>query len=319
MNRKTILLAMDTMLCGGIEKSAISLLRALPAERYRVTLLLMRRTGELLGSVPDWVDVREVPLNASHRLEWERGRKAALRRAVRTGRIGAALSIAARYAIQQSGKTPVERRLRYFAGLLPKQGMDSCVYDCAIAYANWEQLYLVAERIAARRKIAWLHTELSSAEFDVRPHRSCFEKCQHVFTASRGIGDAFKSQLPALSDRVEAVYYHVDEAQVRKLAGTGSRGSTTVLAGFVSFPWAEWRRRKVSTLRWRWPGAWSPTGMCSGGTSSAMARIANGWRRPRQRAGCANSFNCSGFATTRIRVLPPATCMSSRHATRATA
>ena len=46
--KKRLLIAMDTMMCGGIEKSVLALLRALPRERYEVTLLLLTRTPSVV-------------------------------------------------------------------------------------------------------------------------------------------------------------------------------------------------------------------------------------------------------------------------------
>ena len=46
MVRKKVFIAMDTMLCGGIEKSVLSLLYALSPDEVKVTLCLDRMSGE---------------------------------------------------------------------------------------------------------------------------------------------------------------------------------------------------------------------------------------------------------------------------------
>ena len=210
------------MMFGGIEKAAISMLRALPPDAYDVTLLLMSRRGELLENIPPWVDVQEVPLSPAHRVEWDQGRKTALRQALQAGNLKGMLSICIRYGQMKLRLGEPARLLAYFRHILPPGPIVPRTYDCAIAYANPQQLFLVAERIHARQKIAWLHTELSRAGFDMRPYRAYLAKCDHVFGVSKSICEAFKGSLPGLAGRVDVAYNHVDAETVRNLAAQGA-------------------------------------------------------------------------------------------------
>ena len=52
----------ECMLCGGTEKSLLSLLPYLDREKYEITLLLLKKNGDLMPFLPDDIEVGEIPL-----------------------------------------------------------------------------------------------------------------------------------------------------------------------------------------------------------------------------------------------------------------
>ena len=60
MKRIKIALLLASMDSGGIEKAAVSLLRALPEAEFDVHLILNRKKGVFLKLVPDWVRISEL-------------------------------------------------------------------------------------------------------------------------------------------------------------------------------------------------------------------------------------------------------------------
>ena len=60
MKRIKIALLLASMDSGGIEKAAVSLLRALPEAEFDVHLILNLKKGVFLKLVPDWVRISEL-------------------------------------------------------------------------------------------------------------------------------------------------------------------------------------------------------------------------------------------------------------------
>lgn len=60
--KKKICFVAEYMLCGGTEKSLLSLLPLLDRNKYDITLLLMKKKGDLLTELPEDIKVHEIPL-----------------------------------------------------------------------------------------------------------------------------------------------------------------------------------------------------------------------------------------------------------------
>lgn len=216
--QKRLLIAMDTMMCGGIEKSVISLLGALPRERYDVTLLLLTKRGEFLPMIPDWVRVGEVPLTSDGRAEWVRGRRAVLREALRRGRLARASMLLWRRFWCRVAVPTAFWPVCDFRAMLRGVRLDDVEYDCAIAYHNIEQAVLVADRIRARRKITWFHTELSSLPVNPRTFRSIYRQFDIFAAASEAVMDELRCFFPEDAARVRLLPYVTERDSYHRMA-----------------------------------------------------------------------------------------------------
>ena len=153
VKKKKILFVLPSLCSGGAEKSLVTLLREMDADRYDVELFLFRREGLFLPLVPDHVTVTDggdayrlfdAPIGESVRGLLRRGRPGlALRRIL----YGLALHLPRERAIG-----PSWRLMR--AALVRKGG-----YDAAVAYLEDTATYYVIDRVQAKRKISFLHTD----------------------------------------------------------------------------------------------------------------------------------------------------------------
>ena len=161
MQMKRIFIAIQYMELGGAERALLGLLDALDASRFRVDLFVYRHSGELMPLIPDKVNL--LPELPSYR---------ALSRPVKDilkeGRLGiAAARLWAKRRSARFGKR-LEGRENYavfddaaaavspFLPSLKKLG----VYDLAISFLTPHRI--VRDKVLARRKIAWIHTDYSS-------------------------------------------------------------------------------------------------------------------------------------------------------------
>ena len=223
--QKRLLIAMDTMMCGGIEKSVLALLRALPRERYEVTLLLLTRTGEFLPMIPSWIRVREVPLSPCGRAEWVLGRRAVLREALRRGRLVRAGALLGRRLWCRLAVPPVFWPVGNARAMMRGMRLDDVEYDCAIAYHNIEQAVLVADHIRARCKITWFHTELSTLPVSPRAFWSVYQRFDIFAAASEAVVGELKRFFPEEVSKIRLFPLVIERESFLRLAGEG--------AGFV--------------------------------------------------------------------------------------
>lgn len=71
---------MDTMMCGGIEKSLLSLLNALDSSKVDITLILNEQKGLFMKFIPEWVNVHKIAYNKNISDEKKLGRKQLLKK-----------------------------------------------------------------------------------------------------------------------------------------------------------------------------------------------------------------------------------------------
>lgn len=215
---------MDTMICGGIEKSLLSLLNALHGSGLDITLLLNEKKGAFLKFIPEWVYVKEISYNEEVKLEKSIGRKLLLKNELRSLRL---FSFLKRYSLFRkeekldSDERAICRYRRFH------KGIDDCEvfaanYDLAVAYANIEQMILVADKIKARRKIAFFHTELDGVTKDIEIYSDILRHFNTLFCVSKDLTTSLKGKLPMFEDRIRFFPHIINVNMMRDWSEKGT-------------------------------------------------------------------------------------------------
>ena len=149
---KSVLFVIDSLRIGGAEKSLVTLLNLFDYEKYQVDLMLFARGGEFEELLPKQVNVLDAPEMFKYsQIPWSSLKvklKSPLKmlaqlkysfaiRATRSDSVNQAVLLWKSYArcIQELEKT----------------------YDCAIAYGQGGPTFYVADKVKAKRKIAWIN------------------------------------------------------------------------------------------------------------------------------------------------------------------
>lgn len=157
MEKKQILIIMNSLYNGGAEKSLVNLLNEIDYDKYSVDLLLFKREGIFIKELPIQVNLLETPINISILL----GSNIKKHYIVKIKRI---LYTLLSYMLT---KNPRQRKqIRWKLGykkLFPKIEKK---YDIAIAYVNGEPTYYLVDKVKASKKIAWVHNDYSAFNFN---------------------------------------------------------------------------------------------------------------------------------------------------------
>lgn len=200
-----ILVAMDTMMCGGIEKSLLSLLNALDSSKVDITLILNEQKGLFMKFIPEWVNVHKIAYNKNISDEKKLGRKQLLKKNIRNLRLFYSLkqylSLRKESRLQEDDRL-IHRCRRYHNGIIDDNILSSH-YDLAVAYANIEQMILVCDKISAKRKIAFFHTELDGLTKDINRYCEIFSKFDTLYCVSEDLTLSLKNKLPNFNDRIK--------------------------------------------------------------------------------------------------------------------
>ncbi|PDY48176.1 glycosyltransferase [Bacillus pseudomycoides] len=197
---KDILVASFDMEVGGVERSLISMLEGFDYKKYAVDLMLYRHQGDFMELVCNKVNLlEEVPQYTTFRKS--------IGETLKDKEYGIGFSrilskINTRFAgkakgIVETGYYQMQLMWKYAIPFLPKLDKE---YDVAISYL-WPH-YFVADKVKAKKKIAWIHTDYSTIETDVEMDLKVWNKFDYIVAVSEACKNSFLKKYSALKNKV---------------------------------------------------------------------------------------------------------------------
>lgn len=193
---KKILIMIDSLTCGGAEKSLISLLPFIADAGHEITLMLRSRGGLFEQYVPGNIRIETFPYRPS-RLS------------------GMIYSLCLRMPF---GKTQHAAEL-YWKTTGRKMPALQTEYDVAIAYQQGFPTFYVAEKVKAKKKICWVNVDLKSAGYSPVFCRRFYERFDRVAAVSDVLRDriVFPDYVSEKS-KVFTCWDILNEALIRRMA-----------------------------------------------------------------------------------------------------
>ena len=197
--KKKIFIWMSSMHLGGAERSLIGFLHALDYEQVDVDLFLNEHKGELIEMLPS--SVRLLPENKSYKaLESSIGVN------VKKGRFLLAFSkLYAKMLAKKKDKGAENGGIRgdykhkYTKWLMPKICPND-EYDLAISYITPH--YFVEEKVKAKKKIAWVHTDYKQISTDLKSQLKMWKPYDNIVAVSEAVRDNFIEVFPSLKEKL---------------------------------------------------------------------------------------------------------------------
>lgn len=200
MMKKKVLFLIDSLDCGGAEKSLIALLGHLDYSRLDVFLSVVRRGGLLEAQLP-----KEV-----HRLPFPKP-------SVVTDILTKTLFCFTRrwlslLRIKRHGaEIGWVCRGRFFPRIKES-------FDVAVAYQQGFPTYFLAQKVMSRKKIAWINTDLGKAGYRDRFNRPFYDRMSTICTVSNALGNLYSHSRFLDSKRLVVIKDIIDAGLIRNLA-----------------------------------------------------------------------------------------------------
>lgn len=178
-----ILFVIESLVCGGAEKSLVTLLNLFDYNKYDVSLQLFTFKGEFMRYIPE--QVKLLPLLPSSLDECM-----SLPKQILTGRLAAAWAhIKFSYQVRQKKCENINdiffRYWNAYGSLITKTNQE---YDIAVAYGQRLPTFYVATKVNAGKKFAWINIIPQLSEINrqfQKPIYKNFDKVVCVSEASR--------------------------------------------------------------------------------------------------------------------------------------
>ena len=201
MQKKKILIVSHAMEIGGAERALLGLLENIDTNTYDVDLFLLRHEGELMKFIPDNINLLpEIPQYT-----------VLARPMIQTLKEGHIFLTAARLYGRKKAEQYVKKEklkendiaieyshkyTKKFMPLIQK----NVEYDLAISFLTPH--YFVTEKVKAKRKIAWIHTDYSVVEVDQKSQLQMWSAYDYIASISENVTESFLRVFPELKEKI---------------------------------------------------------------------------------------------------------------------
>lgn len=203
--RKKIFIFSHFMEIGGAEKALLGLLEKIDLQQYEVDLFLLRHEGELMKCIPNGINIlpekEQYTMLARPISEVIKKGHWLIAIARMIGKYAAILyDLVHKY--DAKSEVAIEYSHKYTRFFMPKICKKK-EYDLAISFLTPH--YFVSEKVEARKKIAWIHTDYSSIQIDLKSEYKMWKKYDNIISISDMCTNAFVDIFPGLTDKIVLV------------------------------------------------------------------------------------------------------------------
>lgn len=197
---KNVLIASYDMEVGGVERSLVSMLDNFDYKSYSVDLMLYSQQGSFMNLISEKVNLLdEVPQYATFRkpiseILFEKYYCIGLARIL--SKINSNLIGRVKKVIEP-GYYQMQLMWKYALPFLPSLEKE---YDVAISYL-WPH-YFVADKIKAKKKIAWIHTDYSNIKTNINLDLKMWGKFDYIIAVSESCKKTFLTKYRGLENKV---------------------------------------------------------------------------------------------------------------------
>lgn len=177
---KRILFVIPSMRIGGAEKSLDNLLNLIDLNEYDISLLMFKPGGEFLQQIPSGIHILETDPSLFYAYNCDKnvfsckaGVRSEILRIFSTGIC----------KILYGNRARQKRWTKFYKALLPKLNSE---YDIAIGYLEGDASYYVIDKVNAKRKILWVHSNFDNIKKneDASVYKEYFREADKVVSIS---------------------------------------------------------------------------------------------------------------------------------------
>lgn len=199
--KKKILIVSHAMEIGGAERALLGLLNSINTQKYDVDLFLLRHTGELMSLIPSKINLlsqnkkySEIAVPIVSTIKHRQFR-------IAYGRyIGKkkAEEYESKHFQGTDNQVALTYSHKYTVKYMPMISNET--YDLAISFLTPH--YFVSEKVKAKKKIAWIHTDYSFINIDVKTELEMWNRYDYIASISDKVTEAFLRKMPELNNKI---------------------------------------------------------------------------------------------------------------------
>ncbi|MBK5488889.1 glycosyltransferase [Bacillus sp. TH17] len=219
MKKKRILITSFDMEIGGVERSLIGLLNTIDYSKYDIDLMLFKHEGGFFSLLPKEPNLLE-------ELQQYTTFRKSIKQILQEGHysigitriIGRIMGVMhGRYVnSKEPGYFVIQYGWRISLPFLPKLREE---YDVAISFL-WPH-YFIGDKVRAKRKIGWIHTDYSNIQLNKEMECKMWRKMDDIVAVSESCRDTFLNSLPYINKKVQVIENIINSEFVREQSNEG--------------------------------------------------------------------------------------------------
>ena len=195
--KKKLLFVMSSLRQGGAERSLVNLLQELDYDKYEVDLLLFQREGAFLSLVPEKVNLIDGGEELACLFAMNKKDRLDPKHPILSVEHYLFTFLSRKRTDSMEGSRQY-RWVKYYSKRIPPLKKT---YDIAASYIQVEQMYYLVDKVDAKRKIAWIHTDYSKIKTDREIDLKYFGSVDGVVSISDECVNIIKDIFPSVADR----------------------------------------------------------------------------------------------------------------------
>lgn len=216
---KKILFVIDSLHCAGAEKSLTTLLSLLDYSKYDVDLQLFGYGGALEELVPKEVNI----LKPMEYIKFSSlSTKNAVIKSLKNMNFKMLSSrLKFSLAIRKKNYSNAQKARVYWQKVSNVIENNNKEYDIAISYAQGVPTFYVAEKVCAKKKLAWVNVSYKLEDEDRVFQEQFYDKYNKIVAVSDSAKNIFLETFPKYTDKLEIIYDINDADFIKKMSDQG--------------------------------------------------------------------------------------------------
>ena len=219
MKKESILFVIDSLHCAGAEKSLTTLLSLLDYSKYDVDLQLFGYGGALEELVPKEVNI----LKPMEYIKFSSlSTKNAVIKSLKNMNFKMLSSrLKFSLAIRKDNYSNAQKARVYWQKVSNVIEKNNKEYDIAISYAQGVPTFYVAEKVCAKKKLAWVNVSYKLEDEDRVFQEQFYDKYNKIVAVSDSAKNIFLETFPKYTDKLEIIYDINDADFIKKMSDQG--------------------------------------------------------------------------------------------------
>lgn len=217
--KKKLLFIIPSLDAGGGEKSLVNLLNQIDYSKYEVDLFLFKKGGIFKEFVPKQVDILKLQDKyKDFTLPLIKSVKNIIKRKDWSLLVDRLLFMVSTKLVKDKTNSDqyTWKYLRNSIDYLEKE------YDVAIGFLEKSSIYLCVDKVKAKKKIGFIHTDYSKSGMNEDIDIKYFKKIDNIVTVSDECLLTLKNKFPSLENKMMIFYNLISPRMIEKMANLGN-------------------------------------------------------------------------------------------------
>jgi len=204
---------------GGTEKALLNMINNIPRSQYEISIFMLEKYGGFLDHIPSDVHVKYFKDYENIKDKLNKPPHEVSLHQIKNGKFHTAFTIMLLHVITKA----LKNRSIYFKYLLRKYPAFNEEYDIAVAYDGPMDFisYFVLKKIKAKKKIQWIHFDVTKIGFNPKFASSIYRKYDNIFVVSNEAKMKLLDLVPKLKNKTKAFLNVSSPSLIRKQSKLG--------------------------------------------------------------------------------------------------